>query len=302
MKLFNVLMDTAGDGTGGAAAGGAAAGGAAAGGAAAGQPWYSGFKDPAVREWVGSYKDAYPDAESIALKALNLERFVTADKAGRGIVVPATDKPEEWMPIWKRLGAPEKPEGYKVPQGAEKDPFTLELRAHAHKIGMPSVFFDGMLGFLSEKGKAQAQAQVAEFEQKSEAEYNQVKQEWGAQFDSKVELGRRAAAAIIPHKSKDELESVLNKIEGALGTKFTMNMWSKIGGGMGEHQFVGGEGDGGQGGITAESARMQIAALKKDAEWGKKFTAGDAEARALWSKLHKIGFPEQKGEDAQYVM
>lgn len=264
-------------------------------------PWYDKFQDENVKNWVKGYGDAYPNAESMALKAFNLEKFVGADKAQRGLVVPATDKPEEWLPVWKRLGAPDKPDGYKVPDGLDKDPFTIKLRDHAHKIGMPKTFFDGVMGFLAEEGKLRASQQEIDFEKKAELEYNDVVKEWGSEFDAKVELGRRAAASLIPHKNKDELEEVLHRIEGAIGTKMTMNLWANIGAGMGEHQFVAGEGIEGEGGMTPEAARLRINALKKDPEFGKKLIAGDVATKDEWKKLHRIGFPESI-EEPQYVM
>ena len=256
-------------------------------------PWYDSFQDPAVKDWVKSYGDAYQTPEAMALKAFNMERFLGADKAGRGIVLPGSNaKPEEWLPIWRKLGAQEKIDGYKLPEGWDKDPFTVKLREQAHKIGMPTVFFDGMMNAMREEATARTKLEDEQFNVESEKQHNEVKTLWGDKYDANVELGRRAASAIIPHKTKEELEETLLRIEGALGTKFTLEMWARIGGGMGEHQFVQSDGPSGSGGMTPEAARLRIAALKKDPEFGKKLTSGDASSKEEWTKLHRIGYPD----------
>lgn len=258
--------------------------------------WYAGFKDTTVRDWLHAYKGAYPSAEAVAQKALNLEKFVGAEKAGRGIIVPKSDaKPEEWQAFWKKVGGvPEKADGYQV-KDAElaKDPLVGKFREHAHKIGMPPAFFDAALSFYQSEMKGAADAQMKDFETKAEADMLALKTDWpGIEYDKNIELGRRAAKAFIPHKDAAELENVLARMEGALGTKMTMQLWASIGAGLTEHGFVGeggaGGAGGGGGGMTREGARLEIAALKQDREFASKLVNGDADAKAKWDRLHKI--------------
>jgi hypothetical protein len=254
------------------------------------KPWYEGFKDPQVKEWLAAYKGAYPNPEAVAQKALNLEKYMGAEKAGRGLIVPKPDsKPEEWQAFWRKVGAPEKPDQYKLPEGLDKDPGMVELRDHAHKLGVPAQLFEGLTGFLVDKIKATDDNDDAEFAARSEKEMNELRQEWkGVEFDRLSELGRRAATAFVPHKNADELEGTLTRIEGAIGTKAMMKLWANIGKAIGEHGFVGGDLPSPDGGMTPAQARIRIADLKRDKEFAAKLAARNTEAMTEWDKLNKI--------------
>lgn len=252
-------------------------------------PWYGGFKDKDVMKWVETYGKAYPDPEAMALKAWNLEKFVGAEKAGRGIVLPKADaKDEEWLPIMRKLGAPEKVDGYKLPKELADDPAAMRMRDMAFKMGMPSRMFDGLMGHIGTELKTIGDAQFKEFEAKSKAELDATLAEWGTNVDAKQEAGRRAAAQFIPHNNKEELQATLTRMEGALGTGFMMKFWASIGEAIGEHGRVNEE-DGQTSVSTPAGARLRIAELKKDAGFAKKLLDGDVDAKAEWDKLHKLG-------------
>lgn len=256
------------------------------------KPWYEQFKDPQVKEWLSAYKGAYPNAEAVALKALNLEKFVGAEKAGRGLVVPKPDaKPEEWQAFWRKVGAPEKPDQYKLPDDLKDNPGLIALRDHAHKLGVPAQLFEGITGFLVEQIKATDGNDDAEFEQRAEKDLQELRAEWrGAEFDRRSELGRRAAASFVPHKDKAELEQILTRMEGAVGTKAMMKMFAKIGEAIGEHGFVEGDTPTPDGGMTPAQAKLRIETLRKDKEFGKKLLDKNTDAMDEWNKLHKIAF------------
>lgn len=262
-------------------------------------PWYNSFQDAEVKGWLSSYGDAYPNPESLALKAWNLEKFVGAEKAGRGVVLPKSDAPaDEWRNIFSKMGVPEKADGYTIPETSADDPIMASFREYAHSAKMPPVLFNDVIDWYNKEIVAKAQdsdqRQQSEWERQAESELNEVRQEWGQDYDKKTELGRRAARQFIPHESAEQLEEILLKIEGALGTGFTMRFWANIGEAVGEHGFVGGDAGHIGGGMTPEGARLRIEQLKADKAWGEKFLAGDADAKAEWARLHKIGYPEQK--------
>ena len=296
---MHVLQDEANDGTNVSAGGAGNQQNNQQQNADSTKPWYGDFKDTGVKEWLTAYKGAYPDPESVAMKALNLEKFVGAEKAGRGVITPKPDaKPEEWQAFYKKVGGvPEKPDGYKLPDVMAKDAMAVKFREYAHKTAMPPMFFDAAMNFMASETKSVSDGRVAEFEKRGEQDLLDLKTEWpGIEYDKNVELGRRAAQQFIPHKDAAELEDVLVKIEGALGTKTTMKLWAAIGGGIGEHGFV--EGDGGSGiggtGMTPEAARIRISELQKDKEWAKSFSSGDADKKAEWDKLHVTAYGSKK--------
>jgi hypothetical protein len=263
--------------------------------APAGGKWYDGFKDQGVKEWLGAYGDAYPDAEAVANKALNLEKFVGADKAGRGVIVPKPDAtPEEWQSFYKKVGGvPETADGYTLPDEVKNDPMMVKFRDAAHKMGMPPQFFSEIQKWYGSEMKEARDAQYAQWEQQADREMGQLKDEWGQDYDKNVEFSRRAAASFIPHKNPEQLKETLTKIEGAIGSRATMKIFSNIGQSTGEHGFIGGEGNGINGGMTPEGARVRISELKADPAWAKSFASGDADKKAEWDRLHKVAYPNK---------
>ena len=139
-KFLRVLMDQAG-GEGGE--GGGAGGGAGGEGGGASGAWYDSFQDVGVKDWLKSYNDAYPNPEAVAQKAYNLERFVGAEKSGRGVITPKKDAPaQEWQEFYRKVGGvPEKPDGYKLPEEFASDAMAANFREYAHKNAMPPMFF-----------------------------------------------------------------------------------------------------------------------------------------------------------------
>lgn len=315
--VFQEGADGGGAAGGGAAGGGAGAAGAGGAGAAkpdagagagagakpdagggATPPWYDGFKDPATKEWMKSFNaDAYPDAEAIASKAMNLEKFVGAEKAGRGVIIPKSDaKPEEWQAFFKKTGLiPEKPDGYKVDAKYAAEPFIAKLREQAHKLGVPAPMFEGLVGFINAENEGAEAAEQKQFEEQTRKELAEIAAEWGDNRDANIENGRRASKAFMPHTDDKDLKAKMQKFEGVMGTKFMMNFWANLGKKMGEHNFHGGDGKGGMGdgGMSPEGARIRVAQLKADKEFGKKIANNDAAAMKEWTELHAIGWPDQ---------
>jgi hypothetical protein len=243
--------------------------------------------------------DAYKSGpEAVVDKAFNLEKFLGADKAGRGVIIPKADaKPEEWRAFYAKVGGvPEKPEGYKIPDALAKDPIIAKLRERAHALGVPPALFGGVLETFAAESAGLAERQATEFAATAQREVEALYAEWGAtgEKDKNIELSRRAARTFIPHETPEQLAETLNKIEGAIGAAATLKLFASIGNGLGEHNFIQGDGNGGMGGMTPEAARMRINDLRNDAEFAKKLLNADADAKAEWDRLHKIGFPEPK--------
>lgn len=263
--------------------------------------WYDSFKDPGVKEWLKSYNDAYPDPEAVATKALNLEKFLGAEKAGRGVVLPKADaKQEEWREFYKKVGgAPAEPDGYKLPETIKPeiatemnaDPMIAAFREHASKSGMPQMFFQDAVQWYADQMNQRMEQSVKDFSARSEKDMEELKAEWrGVEFDKNTELGRRAAEQFLPHENKDEFIDKMSRIEGALGTKETMKLWAAIGAALGEHSFESGEGGSHPTGMTPEAARVRIDSLKKDSGFTAKLMNNDADSKAEWDRLHKIAF------------
>jgi hypothetical protein len=113
-----------------------------------------------------------------------------------------------------------------------------------------------------------------------------VKTEWGGAYDERLATGSRAMRTF-----GIDAEAA-TKLEGAMGSKWLMNFMFTIGHALTEHKAEGGEGGAGKlGALTPEQAMAEIDRLKKDVEWGRKYTAGDVAARARMEQLHKWAYP-----------
>lgn len=283
-------------GTGDPAAPGGAPGGGAPGAPGAAPAWYDGFQNPDVKEWLKAYGNAYPTPEAAATKAFQLEKFLGADKAGRGVIVPKADaKPEEWTEFYRKSGgAAATADGYKVPEPLAKDELALDFQKQAHEWGMPVTHFNKVLEWFGQRQTKLMEGNVAAMEQKAEKELNDLYGKWGADKDKNIEVGRRAARQFIPHASPEELGQILTSIEGAIGSGRMMQFLANVGSGLQEQPYHGGSGGGSPGGgMSPEAARMRIGELKKDPAWGAKFANGDAEAKAEFDKLNRIGYGQK---------
>jgi hypothetical protein len=291
-KRKHLYFDQAGDGTGQGGEGAGGQGGEGQQGAPG--AWYDSFKGEDVKGWLKSYNDAYPDPEAVATKAFNLEKFLGADKAGRGVIVPKADsKPEEWSEFYRKVGGvPDSADKYPLSPEFKTDPMFKSFAEHAHKAGMPPVFFETAAKWYQEEMTKLAGQTTTSFEAAADKDIQDLKVEWaGPEYDKNIEMGRRAARAFIPHDNPEQLAEAISKIEGALGTKATLKLWANIGASVGEHSFVDGGNSGGFG-MSPEAARTRIAELKRDSGFLAKISGGDADSRAEWDRLHKLGYSE----------
>ncbi len=216
----------------------------------------------------------------------NLEKFLGADKSGRGLVIPKDDAtPDEWGQVYDKLGRPTSPDQYKIamPDGSPPE-FAQAAAGKFHELGLNARQAEGLSAWWNQQAETMSGAQQTQTAQAAEIEMAQLQQEWGKEFDSNIEAGRRAA------RQFGADEAILSKMEGALGTKGMLQFFAKIGKGMGEDSFVDGS-SGGKFGMSPEAARVRINQLKNDPTWSNKYLSGDADAKAELEKLMRSGYP-----------
>lgn len=216
----------------------------------------------------------------------NLEKFLGADKAGRGLVLPKDDAgPEEWSQVYDRLGRPKSPDQYQlpIPQGADPE-FANEAAGKFHELGLTAKQAQALTEWFNGKSENAIAAQQSQMAQSAEQQMAELQREWGKEFDANIEAGRRAA------RQFGVQEETLSKIENALGTKEMLKLFSSIGKGVSEDSFVDGSGNG-KFGMSPEAARVQINRLKADPDWTAKYLSGNADARAEMERLMRAGYP-----------
>lgn len=288
LKRFRFHNADAGAAGGGAAGGGQGGAGGAGGGASGGAAGGAGFDwnsipDEGVRSWVTT--KGFKDPGALAQSAWNLEKLMGVPQE-RIVKLPGDDKPESWQEIYNRLGRPETADGYKipVPEGGNPD-FAKTAAAWFHEAGLNQRQAEVVATKWNAFAAQQAQAQQAEMAVKGKEQSDRLKVEWGSAHDANIAISSKAA------KTFGFTPEVIDKMQEAVGFDGVMKLMHAIGSKIGEDGFVVGDGGGSGGAKSPEGAKAEIQLLRKDGEFSKKLLAGDAEAKAKWTRLHQIAFP-----------
>jgi hypothetical protein len=252
--------------------------------------WYASHPNEAIRSWAENKGWADPNA---ALESsYNLEKLIGFDKAGRTLVVPKEDAtPEERSAFFRKLGAPDKPDGYKLPEAMASDPLAAKFREVAHKNGMLPKQFEETLGWYFSEVKTMQEQRQRERTVQGEQDLAALTGEWGKAFDQNIELARRAARSFLPAKNADERSQMLTAIEDAVGTGAMMRFFAKVGEGLGEHPMHSSGDSGSFDALTPGQAKARIEALKSDKEWAAAYLNGDASKRSEMERLIRFAFP-----------
>lgn len=291
-------------GAGGGANGqGAGAGGAAgaAGAAGAGNGQAQGF------DWKGALGDRHAAFEPLIAgkgwktpaEALdgyaNLEKMIGGDK----IVLPGKDaKPEDWNPIWSKLGRPEKPEGYelKKPENFEaySDDLARGFRAEAHKHGLSAkqaaALHDWWVGQTQGMLQQGGEAQQAQAEKDAAALAEAIKTGWGAEKDAKLEAAKRAA------RHFGFTNEMLDALEKTAGSFAMLDGFARIGAGLTEDK-ISGRGGGIQ---SAADAQAELRRLEGDKDFRAAYLdrghPGHSEAVRRMTELSQKAAPGAVGQ------
>ena len=261
--------------------------GAAGGGAGSGAPqdWTAGFDDT-TRGYVQN--KGWTKPADVLGGYQNLEKLLGADKAGRGVILPKDDAtPEEMSAFYNKLGRPENADGYKLPIPEGQSPeFAKTAAGWFHEMGLSAKQAEGLTGKWNEFQAQAAEAAEAQYAQQSTLDEQELRREWGKDFDAHAELARRA------RREAGLTDEEGRALERALGLKKAANVFAKLGKQYAESPMKGGEGSTGAGkfGNTPADAKARIAALKADTGWTEKYLNGDVTARQEFERLHAIAF------------
>ncbi len=246
---------------------------------AAAAPWYEGFADSGVKDWVASI--GAQSAEAVAAKALNLERMLGADRAGRTVVVPKAPDDPAWGEVYAKLGRPADPAGYQlqVPDGQSPE-FATTAAQWFHKAGLTRTQAESVSSQWSEYVRAQLSSQQAAEQDALRKEHDTLKQAWGdgPSYLAQREIARRAAVKL----GLDE--GAIDALEKVTGFSKVMQALAKVGEMTGEDKAFG-VGDSTGLTMTPEAARGRKAQLMADVEWRKKAMNP---ASAEWAEIQRL--------------
>jgi hypothetical protein len=244
--------------------------------------WFDSFSD--VTKEVVTAKGWKGPEDAIA-SYHNLEQFMGADKAGRGVVIPKDDAPpEEQTAFWNRLGRPESADGYQlpVPDGDDGE-FMKTASQWMHKANLTAaqakIVADEWNAFWAQT----QQDGEAAYQQTAAIEKANLQKAWGDKFDANSETARRAAreAGI-----SDEDRAALERVWGFEKATRTLEV---LGRAFLEAPLRDGSNVVNFGG-TPEAAKARLATLHADAAWVTRFLNGDKAAQEESNRLHQIAY------------
>lgn len=197
--------------------------------------------------------------------------------------------------VYDRLGRPAKPEEYKLPgvKGADgkeqpmDEGFTKWAQGTFHKAGLSQAQAEAVLAswqndYVAPNMKADAESHKTLMANET-AELQKV---WGSAFDQNQKIARKTAEAL------GVTEEQFDAIAAELGPKSAMFLFHKLGTKVMEPEFINGLNRETASIIRSpEAAKQRIRELEADQNWKKKYMAGDTEARAEFSRLHREANP-----------
>lgn len=221
--------------------------------------------------------------------------------------LPTSDKPEDWSPVYEKLGRPAKPDGYtlKLPEGVVTDPEVLKANfAKAHELGLSQKQLEGMYGHMHDQGTAIQARAKADYDGKVAASVQALKTEWGAAYDQKMAQARRG----IEHYDKEAgLKGELMKaLEDAnlINNPGMAKIFQILGSRLGEDPGLTGKASGSEALQSPVEAQQSINALRTDQTFMKNYMnpnkrdPAHIEAVAKMEGLYKIAYPGRPGQAA----
>ena len=207
----------------------------------------------------------FNNMEDFVKSYLHAQKLVGADK----IPVPnkhATD--EDWNEVFKRLGAPDNPEGYKYSfKDDEVDQEQIKaFNQTAHRLGLLPKQAEGLIKFYNEFNQGQAQSLEEQAAQSALATEEQLKKEYGPQYAKRLEQANKLAVNTL---GKEFLENTYLKDGSRLGDNFELiKAFSGLADKLSEDEVI--KGDGSEY-MTAREIEKEIASLTEEGSpyWNK---------------------------------
>ena len=227
-----------------------------------------------------NFKDLIPESfkEDKSLNNFNnMEDLLKSYKHAQSLVgadkIPVPNKhatEEDWNEVFKRLGAPEKPEDYKYDfKDQEMDSQQVsEFNKTAHKLGLLPKQAEGLIKYYNEMNGNKAASEEDAAAQGQLATETELKKEFGPQFAKRLDQAKKLAVNSL---GSDFLENTFLKDGSRLGDNLNViKAFSELADKLSEDEII--KGDGSEY-MTAKDLEKEINELTQ-------------EGSAYWSKTH----------------
>ena len=140
----------------------------------------------------------FTEIDALAKSYINATRMIGQDK----IVIPTKNSTQEaWDEAYEKLGRPESPDKYNLK--IESDVINMDENAiksfaeQSHKLGLNSKQAEGILDFYKNNMEGSAQQSKIDTETAQAQSEQELRSEWGRDFDAKVQQAGAIAKANI---------------------------------------------------------------------------------------------------------
>ena len=211
--------------------------------------------------------DNFNNMEDFVKSYLHAQKLVGADK----IPVPNKHATEEdWNEVFKRLGAPDTPDGYKYNiKDQELDQTQVkEFNKAAHQLGLLPKQAEGLIKFYNEMNGNIASSQEETAAQAQLQTETELKKEYGPQFAKRLDQAKKLAVNSL---GSDFLENTYLKDGSRLGDNIkVIKAFSELADKLSEDEIIKGDGSDY---MTAKDIEKEINELTQ-------------EGSAYWIKTH----------------
>lgn len=266
--------------------------------------WYSGF-DPDIQNYISSRGLADKDERAALLETIKAHQeaqsFIGVPKE-QLLKLPKPDAPpEEWDAVYEKLGYSKNADDYKL-EGLKRadgsdvdDGFKDFVRQQAAELKLSPTATAKLAESLLKHNESATQAQTAAQQADATKALEQLRQSWGANYEANKVIADNAYAAMMKAAgfTQEQMTAAIQKIGESVGRAEAMQMLLAVGQKMGEDQFIGGGGPGGNlGPRNAEQAKARIEELKKDSTFTQRWLQGGAAEVKEMNDLHTLAFGE----------
>ena len=144
--------------------------------------------------------EKFTEIDALAKSYINATKMIGQDK----VAVPNKNSTEDqWNEVYEKLGRPESPDKYALNIKSDvvpiEDTAVKQFAENAHKLGLNNKQAQGVLEFYKNSMEGQAQQAKIDTETAQAQSEQQLRQEWGRDFESNVKkAGALAKANINP--------------------------------------------------------------------------------------------------------
>ena len=181
--------------------------------------------------------EKFTEIDALAKSYINATKMIGQDK----VVIPTNNSTEEaWNEVYDKLGRPENADKYQLDAKSETvnldDNAIKQFAEQSHKLGLNNKQAQGILEFYKTNMEGTAQQAKIDTETAQAQAEQELRQEWGRDFESKV---KQAGALAKANMGADFLETTILKDGSVLGSNPTIiRGFAKIASMMQEDKIV----------------------------------------------------------------